>query len=190
LKTDCTKTRDELEAILRQYLSGTRLEHSLMAEQTAVELAEKYGADVEKARVAGLMHDITKHMDNEALAEKYNIRSLSVKTLHGPTGAAFLEENGIICDPEILEAVRYHTTGRENMTMLEKIIYMADYIEPMRDFEEVGKLRRLADEDIDKAVLYGLELTLEDLLQRKILIEIDSVKAYNFYRKKYFGEDI
>ena len=97
---------------------------------------------------------------------------------------------GYVTDEEVLSAVKWHTTGRAGMTMLEKIVYLADYIEPSRDFDGVEKLRRLAFENIDKAVLYGLQTSIEHIIENKSLIDTDSVGAYNYYRKLFPGEDI
>ncbi len=178
---DYTKHRKNLVELLKKSMNETRFEHSLETEKTAIELAKLHGADVEKAGLAGLMHDITKQMDNLALAAKYGLNAVSEKILHGHTAACWLKEHKIVSDEEVLLAIRYHTTGRADMTMLEKIIFLADYIEPTRNFHEVTRLRRYAKENLDKAVLYGLELSILSVIDRKNLLDMDSVAAYNCY---------
>ncbi len=183
MRVDYINNRAQVEELLKKYVKGERFTHSLGTEKTAILLAKRYGADVSKAGLAGLLHDITKQMDNRALAERYGIDAVVEKTLHGPTAASWLKEQGIVADEEVLCAIRYHTTGRADMTLLEKIIYLADYMEPERDFPGVEKLREYAEEDIDKAVLYGLQMSLANIVEKKSLIDMDSVAAYNCYRK-------
>jgi len=190
LQMDYTGNRDGIVEKLAGQVKGEKFEHSLGVEETAVKLARRYGADVEKAGLAGLLHDYTKQKDNVKLAKKYHIPYLTEKTLHGHTAAAVLKDKGYITDEEVLSAIKWHTTGREGMTLLEKIIYLADYIEPNRDFDGVGKLRELAFENIDKAVLYGLQMSIGHILENKSLIDTDSVAAYNYYRNLFPGEDI
>ncbi|HBU12288.1 MAG TPA: hypothetical protein DEB31_06030 [Clostridiales bacterium] len=190
MKADYTNNRGALVALLREKLREERFTHSLGVEQTALALAEKYGASREKAGLAGLLHDIAKQMDAPALAEKYGILSPSEKTLHGPVGAAWLLEHDIVKDDEVLLAIKYHTTGRADMTLLEKIIYLADYIEPSRDFAEVAQMREYAFSDINKALLYGLKLSMVDIVERGSLVDIDSVEAYNCYRRMFEGGEV
>lgn len=179
---DYTNNREELVALLGKNVKGEKFQHSLGVEQTALKLAERFGVCRERAGLAGLLHDITKQMDNVKLARKYGIISLSDKTLHGPVAACWLKEQGITEDAEVLTAIKYHTTGRADMSLLEKIIYIADYIEPARDFEGVEKVRRAAEQDIDRAMLMGIVMSLEDILQKGSLIDPDSVAAYNYFR--------
>ncbi len=179
---DYTNNRDEVVELLAGHLVGEKFSHSLYVEETAIKLAGKYGADTAKAGMAGLLHDITKQMDNEELAKRYGIISLAYGTLHGPTAAMWLKERGIVGDPEILLAIKYHTTGRADMTLLEKVIYMADYIEPSRDFEDVDVLRALAFHNLDEALVLGFEMSIMDILEKRSLIDIELISAYNCYR--------
>ncbi|MDL2238054.1 bis(5'-nucleosyl)-tetraphosphatase (symmetrical) YqeK [Christensenellaceae bacterium OttesenSCG-928-K19] len=172
-------------ALLQKHVKGEKFTHSLGVEQTALRLAKRYGADVEKAGLAGLLHDIAKQMDTVALAYRYGIVSPSEKTLHGPVGAAWLREKGIVEDEEVLFAIKYHTTGRADMSLLEKIVYLADYIEPARDFDEVDRMREYANTDIDKALLYGIKLSMMHVVEGGSLLDMDSVEAYNCYRRKF-----
>lgn len=190
LQMDYIADHTKLVEELSREVKGEKFEHCLGVEQTAVALAERYGADRDKAGLAGLMHDYTKQQDNERLAEEYHISYLTPKTLHGHTAAAQLKQKGWITDEEVLNAIKWHTTGRAGMGMLEKIIYIADYMEPHRDFPGVEKLRKLAFENIDKAVLLGLKMSINNIIENKSLIDTDSVQAYNYYRKLFPGEEI
>lgn len=190
MQMDYIADRDSIVKELARQVKGEKFIHSLGVEETAVQLARRYGENEKKAGLAGLLHDYTKQKDNVLLAKKYRIPYLVEKTLHGHTAAAVLKEKGYITDEDVLSAIRWHTTGRENMTLLEKIIYLADYIEPNRDFDGVEKLRRLSFEDIDKAVLFGLQMSIGHILENKSLIDTDSVGAYNYYRKLLPKEDI
>ena len=141
-------------------------------EQEAIRLAQRYGADVEKARRAALLHDCTKKLEMEeqlALCETYGmeldeLEQVALKLLHSKTGAAIARDVFGV-DDEIYSAIYYHTTGRAGMTLLEKIIYLADYIEPTRDFPDVDVLRKACYEDLDKGLLLGLEMSVLDTLK-------------------------
>lgn len=159
-----------LRPVALSYLKHRRIPHVLGTEQEAIRLAERYGADVEKARVAALLHDCTKKLDMEeqlALCRQYDIRldemeQQALKLLHAKTGAAIARDVFGV-DDEIYSAIWYHTTGHANMTKLEKIIYLADYIEPSRNFPGVDKLRKVCYEDLDRGLLLGLEMTIEEM---------------------------
>lgn len=160
----------KLRPVALSYLKHQRIPHVLGTEQEAIRLAERYGADVEKARRAALLHDCTKRLDMAeqlALCEKYGIEldeleQQALKLLHAKTGAAIARDVFGV-DDEIYGAIRYHTTGCAGMTKLEKIIYLADYIEPSRDFPGVDELRKVCYEDLDKGLLLGLEMTIEEM---------------------------
>ena len=161
--------------------------HSECVSECAAVLAEKYGADVEKARLAGLMHDV---MKNASAGEQLDMLEKSgevlskiditnAKVWHQLSGAYFLKENGIITDPEILGAVRWHTTGRADMTLLEKIVYTADFISADRDYPDVGVVRKLADESLEKAILYTSRYTINKLILNGMPIHPATVECYN-----------
>ncbi|WP_295579635.1 nicotinate (nicotinamide) nucleotide adenylyltransferase [uncultured Oscillibacter sp.] len=160
----------ELRPVALSYLKHKRIPHVLGTEQEAIRLAERYGADVEKARVAALLHDCTKRLDMAAqleLCRRYGIaldelEQQALKLLHAKTGAALAREVFGV-DDEIYGAIWWHTTGRAGMTLLEKILYLADYIEPSRDFPGVEALRRTCYEDLDKGLLLGLEMTVQEM---------------------------
>ena len=160
----------QLRPVALSYLKHRRIPHVLGTEQEAIRLAERYGADVEKARAAALLHDCTKKLDMPAqlaLCEQYGIEldeleQKALKLLHSKTGAAIARDVFGV-DDDIYSAIWYHTTGHAHMTKLEKIIYLADYIEPSRDFPGVDTLRKVCYEDLDKGLLLGLEMTIEEM---------------------------
>ena len=161
---------EQLRPVALSCLNHRRIPHVLGTEQEAVRLAVRYGADVEKARRAALLHDCTKRLSKKEhleLCRQYGIPLDDVERkagslLHAKTGAE--EARRVFgVDNEIYGAIRYHTTGRAHMTLLEKIIYLADYIEPSRDFPGVEKLRKACYEDLDKGLLKGLEMTIGKL---------------------------
>lgn len=161
-----------LRPVALSYLKHKRIPHVLGTEQEAIRLAERYGADVEKARVAALLHDCTKRLDMEeqlALCRQYGIRldaleQQALKLLHAKTGAAIARDVFGV-DDEIYRAIWWHTTGHAGMTLLEKIMYLADYIEPSRDFPGVDKLRAVCYKDLDEGLLMGLEMTIEEMTE-------------------------
>ncbi len=166
---------EKIKKDLEKSLSGKRYRHSGGVADTGKHLAKLYGADAEKAYLAGWVHDAAKELSLSEMqaiipmdsplrqdAHMFNSRAL----LHGPAGSSLIESRYGIEDPEIQSAVRYHTTGREDMTLLEKIIFLADYIEPSRDFPGVDTLRKLAEKDLDKAVLAAYDSTISHLLEQ------------------------
>lgn len=173
-------------------ISSKRYIHSVNVSETAVKLAEFYGCDAEKARIAGLVHDCARELDLDCmlncLAEEgieADSVALSVKELlHGPAAVNICRKVYGISDEEILNAVRYHTTGRENMSLLEKIIYLADFIEPSRIFDGVEELRRLSFDNLDKAVLLASDLSIQYIISKKGLIHIDTVLSRNYIIKE------
>ena len=171
-------------------LSPKRVAHVVGCEAEAVNLAMRWGEDPENAAEAGILHDITKKLvlsDQLILCRKYGIindtaEEENVKLLHAKTGAAIAKDLFNISG-EVYDAIRWHTTGKPDMTLLEKIIYMADYIEPNRDFEGVEKLRKLAYEDLDKAMALGLEMSLEDIRSYGQEPYYATAEAYEWYAK-------
>ena len=160
----------QLRPVALSYLKYKRIPHVLGTEQEAIRLAERYGADVEKARVAALLHDCTKKLEMPEqleLCRKYGIEldeleQQALKLLHAKTGAAIARDVFGV-DEEIYHAIWWHTTGHAGMTLLEKIIYLADYIEPSRDFPGVDKLRDVCYKDLNEGLLLGLEMTIEEM---------------------------
>lgn len=172
------------------YLSSRRIAHVAGCESEAVLLAMQYGEDADAAAEAAILHDITKRLsfdEHLKLCEKYGIvcdksELENEKLLHAITGAA-LSKDLFGTSEAITSAIRWHTTGKPDMTLLEKIIYMADYIEPTRDFPGVEKLRELAYEDLDKALVLGLEMSLEEVRSHGVEPHRNSMEAYEWYKR-------
>ena len=172
------------------YLDKKRVAHVRGCEEEAVKLAERYGEDTDDAARAAILHDITKRLDYDAQLEiirRYGIECdddelKSPKLLHAKTGAALAADVFKIPDT-IADAIRWHTTGKPQMSLLEKIIYLADYIEPTRDFEGVEQLREMAYENIDKAMALGLKMSLEEIKSRGQVPYRDTADAYEYYKK-------
>ena len=172
-------------------LSSQRIAHTAGCEHEAVQLAKLWGEDPEKAAVAGILHDSTKNLSYDEqliLCDKYgiildNAQRENPKLLHAITGAALAKDRFGVSE-EISQAIRWHTTGKPDMNTLEKIIYLADYIEPTRDFEGVEQLRELAYEDLDKALALGLEMSLEELRRQNVEPHRDTVEACLWYTRQ------
>ena len=175
---------EELEQVVVSLLNPNRVAHVLGCRDTAVELAKRWGADVTDAARAGILHDITKALDGPlqlTLCEAYG-KILSdfsrkyPKTLHALTGSLVAER--IFGENEaVVSAIRYHTTGKAGMNLLETIVYVADYMEPNRDFPGVEKLRALAFTDLPSALKLGLEMTMEHLKKQGSEVSPESREA-------------
>ena len=182
---------DKLEQVVISLLKPNRVAHVLGCRDTAVELAKHWGADVTDAARAGILHDITKAIDGPlqlTLCEAYG-KILSdfsrryPKTLHALTGS--LVAKRIFGENDaVVSAIEHHTTGKADMNLLEKIIYVADYMEPNRDFPGVEKLRELAFSDIDAALKLGLEMTLEHLKRQGAEVSPASRDALAWFDKQ------
>ncbi len=160
----------DLRAVSWSMIRAKRIAHVRGCEEEAVRLAQCWGADVEHARRAAILHDCTKYWNLEehlALCARYGVElddmeRGSVKLLHAKTAAALAEH--VFGQPEeVCQAICWHTTGRADMTLLEKILYIADYMEPTRDFDGVEDLRDLVYTDLDAAVLLGTEMSVEEM---------------------------
>ena len=163
-------TPDELRPIAMSYLKPKRMPHVLGTEQEAVRLTRRYGGDEQEARIAALLHDCTKKLDMPeqlALCEEYGLtldelERRALKLPHARTGAEVARRTFAVSD-DVYSAIRWHTTGRAGMTRLEKILYLADYIEPTRDFDGVDALRKVVYEDLDRGLLMGLTMTIAEM---------------------------
>lgn len=177
----------QYEEIVHSHLSERRFQHCLNVAKAAVELAAKNGADIEKARLAGILHDIMKETppgEQLKILQSSGIMLTDVersapKLWHAISGFAYLRDVLGVKDADILDAVRYHTTGRAHMSVLEKIVFVADFISDERDYEGVGELRKAAHGSLDEAVLAGLIYTIQDLSQNRKPIHPDSLAVYN-----------
>jgi len=175
---------EDLRCVAMSMLRHRRIAHVLGTEGTAAALACRWGE-------AALLHDCTKKLDREqhmALCRQYGIaldpeERQEEKLLHAITGAAVAEH--MFGESEaVVSAIRWHTTGRAAMTTLEKIIYLADYIEPTRDFGGLTELRALAFQDLDRAVLLGLKMAVHDLKKRGVAVHSNSVRARDYLKGK------
>ncbi len=181
---DMNKIKEEL----KNSLSHKRYIHSLGVEETAIKLARIYNESIEKASIAGLIHDLAKDFSNVELlhyAKDFDILhndifSFHPSLLHGMVGAELAKRKFHIKDEEILDAIRFHTTGKRDMSILEKIIYLADYIEPNRSFPKVEELRKVAFLNLDEGVLKALDHTIHYIVQKGELLHPDTIHARNF----------
>lgn len=178
---------------IKKVQSEKRFNHTLGVSYTAASLAMKYDENIESARLAGILHDCAKHVDSAKsidLCDKYNIKISIIERenpylLHGKVGALIAKKKFGIVDEDILNSITYHTTGRANMSLLEKIIYVADYIEPNRpDIPNLALIRKLAFEDIDMAIIKILENTFNHLKDNNKVIDPLSKETYDFYMKE------
>lgn len=177
-----------LETALAGQIRGERLAHTYRVLETARALGTRYGADEVQVSVAALMHDYAKAMKPDELLALGRQHGLIVDPaeeaqphlLHGPVAAALLAQQGLVSDPAVLDAIRYHTTGRAPMSLLEKIIWLADYIEPGRSFDGVEAIRIRAESDLDGALLQALDSSILYVISRGWPLHLDSVHARNW----------
>jgi predicted HD superfamily hydrolase involved in NAD metabolism len=156
---------------LKESIGNKLYNHCVNVMNTAVDLAVHYKVDVEKARISGLLHDCGKLYNK-------NIGNLE----HADLGAEIAKGKYDVEDNEIINAILYHTTGRENMTMLEKIVYIADKIEPNRSYDRVDEIREMAYSNIDKAIMKSFESTFGYLRAKKVHIDKKSLDSYEFLK--------
>ena len=189
--TKVTYKLKKYEKEIRDRIGEKRFLHTLRVRDTALELAKIHGVDQEKAEVAGFLHDCAKIRDHEDLIKAAKKSGLLLtkemqkapQIIHSYLGAIYARDLYGIEDEEILNAISYHTTGRANMSDLEKIIFLADYIEPMRNFDGVERARELAREDLDAAMYFALNNTLKFLVDHDTYIVPTTVTARNFYKE-------
>ncbi|MWC27549.1 bis(5'-nucleosyl)-tetraphosphatase (symmetrical) YqeK [Paenibacillus sp. MMS18-CY102] len=154
--------------------------------ETSIILAQRFGADAERAELAAILHDVAKYWPTERMARIIADEQLPQELLeydkelwHAPVGAFVAERDYGITDAEVLDAIRYHTSGRVGMTLLEKIVCLADYMEPGRDFPGVDKIRQEAEHSVEKALLAGFDSTISFLLEKEKRIFPLTVAARN-----------
>lgn len=173
---------------LKENLKENRFMHTLGVVSTSKKLANLYNVDEKRAELAGLLHDISKNTSKEEMLEiieRNNIQlTLSEKKTpelwHSIVGPIQAREKFNINDEEILGAIRWHTTGKEDMTSLEKIVYIADMIEPSRTFDGVNEIREEVLKDLNKGVLKGMNHTISFLLSKNGMIDENTIKARNY----------
>ena len=181
---------NQLRACSYSMMRAKRIPHVMGVEEEAVKLAQRWGADPELARRAGILHDCTKYYELPEqldICEEYGVRldaleQKAVKLLHSKTGACIAR--GVFGQPDaVYDAIFWHTTGKADMTTLEKVLYIADYMEPNRDFDGVERLRHLAYTDLDKAMLLGVEMTIQEMQQRQVPIHKNTLQARDWLRQ-------
>ncbi|WP_419956094.1 bis(5'-nucleosyl)-tetraphosphatase (symmetrical) YqeK [Neobacillus niacini] len=178
--------REEALKIVKEQLTDHRYQHTLGVMETAIALAKQYGADVKKAETAAIFHDYAKfrpkdEMKQIIISQKFPQELLKYHSelWHAPAGAYLVEMEAGIKDKEVLDAIRYHTSGRPRMTLLEKVIYLADYIEPGRHFPGVDEVRALAKESLNLALIQAVKNTILFLMKKNQPVYPDSFKTYN-----------
>lgn len=178
---------------LKKKLSAKRYEHTMGVEYTSACLAMRYGADMEKARMAGLLHDCAKYLSPEDKlfeCERYGIpvsdyERKNPELLHAKLGACFANKLYDINDPEILSAIIWHTTGCPEMSLLDKIVFVADYMEANRNqAEDLPEVRELAFKDLDACLLLILEDTIAYLAGKKSVTDPMTQKTFDYYKSQ------
>ncbi|GHU62884.1 hypothetical protein FACS189418_5100 [Clostridia bacterium] len=178
---------------MKRCLDPYRYEHTIGVAYISVALAMKYGVDLERAEIAGLLHDCAKAYDIQTIiqkCEKYNIivseeEKQIPQTLHAKLGAFIAMHKFKVTDGEIIRAILNHTTGKPGMSILEQIVYVADAIEPGRETTvKLTQIRKNAFEDLDLATYQVLGYTLEYLKKSGKIIEAMTEKAYDYYKEK------
>lgn len=179
-------TRQEIIDEVRTRLSDDRFEHVLRVEETALELAEAFEADLERVSIASLLHDVAKEEPSSEMLDLIISENLDLDLLqygrqiwHAPVGVVQARRDFEITDEDILNAINHHTIGAPEMSDIEKIVFIADYIEPGRDFDGVKKARKLAKESLDDVICYKISETILDLTQNKKKIYPKAIDAYN-----------
>ena len=178
---------EEFKTVLKERLTEKRYIHSLNVADSAKKLARIYGADEEMAYTAGLVHDCCKDMPAglqlsyllENKADMTEIEINTAKLYHAMSGRIFAQKEFGIDDEDMLNAIRYHTTGRKNMSLLEKIIFIADFISAERDYNGVEVMREKAERSLEEAIVEGLSFTIKDLIDAERLVHPDTLDAYN-----------
>ena len=182
----------KLRKKIKDVMTKSRYEHTLGVEFTAASLAMRYEVDIEKAELAGLLHDCAKcisHQKRLTVCKKNHIEITKTEEenpvlLHAKVGAFYAGKKYGIYDEDIINAILYHTTGRPDMGFLEKIIYVADLTSEDREYPDVKEVRELAEKSLDKTCLRGLSFTIEDNARKCRPIHIDTVKAYNYLAER------
>lgn len=183
---DTERNAEFLEEI-KKHLQPERLYHSINVAEEAKKLALHYGADPEKAYTAGLLHDILKNTPDSELLNFFRengiiltrTEQVSRKTWHAIAGEAYCRLKLSETDSEILSAIRWHTTARAGMTLLDKVIFIADFISADRDYDGVERMREKAYISLESAMLEGLQFTLAELIENGWAVHEDSLAAYN-----------
>ncbi|MFD1736642.1 bis(5'-nucleosyl)-tetraphosphatase (symmetrical) YqeK [Bacillus salitolerans] len=184
--------KGEALSIVKNQLTEHRYQHTIGVMETAVVLARQYKVDEKKAEMAAIFHDYAKFRPKDEMRQiileqqmPQELLRFDTELWHAPVGAFLVEKEVGIKDLDILNAIKYHTSGRENMTTLEKVIYLADYIEPGRKFPGVVEVRELAKHDLNGAVIESVKNTIQFLLNRNHTVYPDTLFTYNGLIQEY-----
>lgn len=178
---------DVYKKIIKEKLTPKRYEHSIRVSEEAVKLAKKYGADSQKAEIAGILHDIMKDTDYDdqlKIIKEFgiilnNVEKFSKKLWHAISGSLYIKNILGIQDDDIINSVRYHTTSRPNMSTLEKVIFIADFTSSDRDYNGVEEMRIAASKSLEVAMEEGLAFTIGDLSSKRLPIDENTFLSYN-----------
>lgn len=177
----------EYQKIIKPHLSDKRYHHSCEVAKAAKRLAKKYGGDPDRAEIAGILHDILKDTPKDEqlkIMDRFgiilnDIEAVTPNLWHQISGAAYVKNELNIDDPDIVDPIRWHTSGKKDMTLMEKIVFVADFISDDRDYKGVDKMRTIAKESLDKAIIEGLSFTISELAENGKAIVSDTFDAYN-----------
>lgn len=180
-------TIDDYKKIIKNRMGEKRFIHSVNVCAEARRLAKKYGADVGKAEVAGILHDINKETEKSVQLQIIteggiilsDVEKNSDKLWHSISGSIYVNKELGITDEDIINSIRYHTTGRANMNLIEKIIFIADFTSAERNYDGVEIMREKANKSLEDAMLYGLSFSINDLSKRNRLIHPNTISVYN-----------
>lgn len=180
---------EEIKAYLKENLMEERYNHTLGVADMARKLAKLNGISEEKAEITGLAHDVAKNLSKDKMKEIIDENNIILSEVeknnknlwHSIVGPIEAKDKLGIEDEEILDAIRWHTTGKENMSILTKIIYIADMIEPSRNFESVTDIRKTTFEDLDMGVYNGLTRSIDFLLIKNLMIDENTIRARNYF---------
>ncbi len=182
---------DEKRKLLKERLSQKRYNHSVNVAEECRKLAKQYGEDPEKAYFAGLLHDICKELPPEEQKQLVLESGLAVcreeletqSLWHAVAGACYIRKCFGIEDIDIINSVRFHTVGRAGMTRLEEIVYLGDLISADRDYKDVDKLRKLAYNDLNAAMLEAFSFSVKSVVKKDGLLPLCTAEGYNFYTR-------
>ncbi|HIY26256.1 MAG TPA: bis(5'-nucleosyl)-tetraphosphatase (symmetrical) YqeK [Candidatus Acutalibacter pullistercoris] len=180
-------TFEQYEQEVKRHLTQGRFYHSQCVAAEAEKLARRYGADPEKARLCGILHDVMKDtppQEQLKILEKSGIiltvaQRRNRKLWHALSGAAYLRDELGIADQEILGAVECHTSGKGGMSLLDKVLFVADYISADRDYPGVEELRVTAYRSLEEAMVEGIRFTVDELMGQELPVAAESIEAYN-----------
>ncbi len=183
---------EKYEKLIKETLSEYRYNHSMCVAKKAKELAKKHGLNEDKAYLAGILHDITKEMPNEnqiELIERYDrpltyVERGNHRVFHQMSGAVYVKYILGIDDEDIVNGIRYHTTGCENMTDFEMLIYLADFTSADRDYPDVDIMRSETEKGFKYGMLYSLKYTIREVVKRERMLHPDTLHCYNWIIKQ------